>query len=320
LTHAENKDFREVVRLEYDSLRRILAVKDDTKGTLIQNFEYDRFGNVILAEDHGNPRCLVTVKRRFDNLGNILYEETSPEGGPSEVKVAYEYAPAEGTQRVRLLGLKGQREDLWQQMDSSSDRAGRTASIAVDGDSNFCQYKYVGSQVVRKTLAQGGIELGIDTSPLLEPLVYSFQELSSVAVVCRVDYRLDSHGLVAASTAEVPQMQWQRSQFYQHNSLCTLIAELAEDRLCSNLEQRRETVLNDLTSPGAWRARWSRYDEAGNLTTTFRKKFAQAGDVEKGDPANAYSNDTHYYSPGQPVQVSLADANDRVLPVRLQFL
>ena len=163
--------------------------------------------------------------------------------------MAYEYAPAEGIQRVRLLGLKGQREALWQQMVSISDRVGRTASIAVDGDSNFCQYKYLGPQVIRKTLAQGGIELGIDTSPLLEPLVYSFQEVSSGAVVCRADYRLDSYGLVAASSAEVPQVQWQRSQFYQHDSLCTLIAELAEDRLCSNLEQRRETVLNDLTCP-----------------------------------------------------------------------
>jgi RHS repeat-associated protein len=312
LTHAEDKKFREVVRLEYDPLRRVLAVKDDKDRMPIpiQNFKYDDFGNVIFAEDHGNPRCPVTVNRRFDNLGNILCEETTPGDGPRGVKVAYEYAPAEGTQGVRLLGV-GQRKGQWQQMVSSSDPVGRTASIAVDGDSTFCQYKYVGSQIVRKTLAQGGIELGIDTSPLLEPLAYSFRELGSGAVVCRADYRLDSHGLVTASTAEVRQKQWQRSQFYQHDSLGNLVGEIAEDRLCPNPEQRRKTVLNDLTCPGAWRTRWSRYDEAGNLITTFRKKFAQTNDdVKNGDRANVYSNDAQYYSPSQPFRAPLADVND----------
>lgn len=304
-THLDKKDFRHVVRLEYDRVRRLLGVRDESSA-LIQRFEYDDFGNVVRGEDRGNPQCSVDVTRRFDNLGNLLYEATVSEGGPNEVKIAYEYAPARGTRKVSLLGLKGQREDLWQQMVWQVDRAGRVARIAVDSDDGFCQFSYVGSQVILKTLAQGGTELQIDTNTLLEPLNYSLRELSSPEVVCATNYHLNSHGLIDASSAEVPPRKWQRSQFYQHDSLCTLIGELAEDRACSNLAKRRKTVLNDLTAPSAWRARWSSYDQAGNLTTTFRKRFVPTVEANQAES----DSNAQFYSPGRPVHVATLDSSN----------
>ena len=255
-THLENRRFSEIVRLEYDSVRRVCAVKDESKATL-QSFRYDDFGNVIYGEDRANPRCTVTVTRRFDNLGNILYESTLAEGGPREVQIGYDYALTDGTRRLGILGLKGQRAALWQQMEYRSDLDGRVTSIAVDSNDRFCQYKYVGAQVIHKTLPEGGIELSIGTSALLEPQSYSLNELGARRVVSRTNYHLDAHGLVDASAADVPQMEWQRSQFYQHDSHCTLVGEASEDRLCTDLEARRETVLHDLTCPSSWRARWS---------------------------------------------------------------
>lgn len=63
--------------------------------------------------------------------------------------------------------------------------------------------------MIRKTLPESGTELKVDTSPLLEPVAYSLQDVASQTMVSQLAYNLDAHGRVGASAAKVPRMQWQ---------------------------------------------------------------------------------------------------------------
>lgn len=69
-------------------------------------------------------------------------------------------------------------------------------------------------------------------------------------------------------------------------------------------------MLHNRASPGSWCTRWSRYDEAGNLTTMFRKTFAGTGTQGQSHSEAAVSYDARYYSPGKHFALALADGSE----------
>lgn len=138
-THLDHAEFRQMIRLEYDSVRRTVGVRDESHRS-IQAFQYDDFGNAIGGEDRGNADWPVTIERRFDNLGNLLYETTFSEGGPRAIRTVYEhdlpngkaakyvYLASKGS--VRLYGRRRRSRPIVR-AESGALRSMRTTRFAV---------------------------------------------------------------------------------------------------------------------------------------------------------------------------------------------
>ena len=272
---------KEVLKFEYDRLGRLIKLLDgsgqkDDMGRTLQRFDYDWQGNIVRAEDFGQPEHPIELRRSYDNLGQLLSEQVRCLRDRLDgFAVVYDYDMLRGKCSAALVGFDGL-PAAWRKLEIQQDLTGRVRQIAKDGQ-DFCRLEYVGQKEVKKHFVESDVTETIRLDPFLEP-----EEQRSTddkgRDLYQMHYLRDDLGRVIASSIRVPTKGWECSKFYDRDSAGNLVAEDTQAIFLQlkELAQYRKDLLMRPSRPGApvdigvSHVRRYEYDEAGNMIASFR--------------------------------------------------
>ena len=253
-------------------LTQISQVKADGTTRELQSFGYDDFGNASTLTDKTSSFTNET-RRLFDNLGNLLTEESSLSGAgvrnyTNKVKYAINYVA--GFREVQLPDLDNRsRPVLWNRARYQSDRAGRHQRLDLDRQP-FATQANLGQQPVSTAIKEAGFTKTAQLSPWLEVTnlrVAAFQGIFAATF----DSHLDNTGRVLATRFQTQDPAVERTTFFEHDAYGAVVGEGSVERFEPLPIQAWFTATTNSTSPTYWRMSHRDYDQVENLCRAYRK-------------------------------------------------
>jgi len=270
---------RQVLEFRYDRLGRLEEIHDAAATRMLQRFEYDWLGNITRAADYTQPEHPVVVRRQYDNLGQILWEQVIlPEDEFTGPLVKYEYALTEGWQSISIENMLSEKELGWHKLVGKTDFVGRVRELQKDGEP-FCHFAYVGQQQVSRYYPGYQLREQVVLNAFLEPVTQQARVDPRQAPIYESRIARDRLGRIAAYATRVPSRQWECTQIYDRDAAGNIIAEDRQGRyIAEELQAHRARMLETPGSAagragralGAWHVRRYVYDQAGNMMASYR--------------------------------------------------
>lgn len=312
------------LELKYGVLGRLFEIRDGAAGGCLQKYEYDVYGNWTKSVDCGGGDP-VTVERRYDSLGTMVWEETAI--GDYKFPVCYEVDLVRGKVALDLNKLFGQSwvrdvsESNWRRQEATMDALGRVTELRLARRREsfprrpFASWKYRGDQLVERDVPSSHLK------------TVSSYDGNGLLVNSKIRHQMQTFGVLGYSYDELANLisestflyqdaahQFEAAQYYDYSAYRQLVAQNVESMVLPENEviRRRQEVLEGLNgSLQATKTFRMVYDQTENLWAEYSGVRMEDAEPEKF----TYKNLLKMLSPGSVVNggLGLSDLEMREL-------